>query len=130
MQFNISSGMLRAFSLLVIIQYLLEEKTGEQKTVLIDDFGEGLDYERATKLAKLVFSKMKQNKIQFIATTNDYFLMNSVEIEYWNILQREWDKVKALNYINSKELFDKFRLTGLNNFDLFSSDFLKKENKK
>ena len=46
---------------------------------------------------------MGKNKIQFITTTNDRFLMNAVDIEKWNILIRENEKVKALNYTNSKK---------------------------
>ena len=126
-QMHVSSGMLRAFALLVVFQYLLSEKKSKYGTILVDDFGEGLDYERSTKLAQLIFSKIDKSNIQLITTTNDRFLMNSVDIENWNILNREGDLVSALNYQNSKEVFDKFKLTGLSNFDLFSSDYLVKE---
>lgn len=124
LQTELSSGMIRAFALLVIIQYLLSENRDENSTILIDDFGEGLDFDRATKLAEIIFQKMAKKNIQFITTTNDRFLMNTVDIENWNVLNREYDKVKALNYDNSKKLFDEFKITGLSNFDLFSSDYL------
>lgn len=116
-----SQGMHRTMSLLAHIEYLLKQ---EVSLILIDDLCEGLDYERATKLGKLLVEKLENSNIQFIATSNDSFLMDVIPIKYWNILQRDGNTVRALNYQNSKEQFDKFRLTGLSNFDLFSSDYL------
>ena len=52
--------------------------------------------------------------------------MNSVPIEYWNILKREGTTVSAYNYKNNKKSFDEFKLTGLSNFDIFSSNILSK----
>lgn len=126
-QTDTSSGMFRAFALLVVFQYLLDEKKNNSSTVLVDDFGEGLDYDRSTRLAELIFAKMNKSNIQFITTSNDRFLMNSVDIKNWNILNREGNNVSALNYQNSKNIFDKFKLTGLSNFDLFSSNYLANE---
>jgi predicted ATPase len=125
-QTEISNGMMRAFALLVMIQYLLDEEKDQKRLVLIDDFGEGLDYERTRELAKIIFSKMNRDSIQFIATSNHELLMNVVDIKNWNIIEREGTKVSALNYENSKERFDDFQLTGLNNFDLLASSYLKK----
>lgn len=129
LQMHISSGMFRAFALLVILRYLMEESNGALSTVLVDDLGEGLDYDRSTQLAKIVFEKMSKNNLQLIAATNDRFLMNAVDIKNWNILLREVNKAKAVNYSNNKKLFDEFKLTGLSNFDLFSSDFLTQNGK-
>jgi AAA domain, putative AbiEii toxin, Type IV TA system len=120
--YELSSGMFRTIGLLAFIDFNLEKKN--LTTVAIDDLGEGLDYERATKLGKLLLEKIENSNIQLIATSNDSFLMDVIPIKYWNILQREGNTVRALNYQNSKELFDKFKLTGLSNFDLFSSDYL------
>lgn len=122
-QNQISSGMFRAFALLVILRYLTESN-GASSTVLVDDLGEGLDYERSTQLAKIVFEKVNKSNLQFIATTNDRFLMNAVDIRNWNVLLRDANKVKAINYTNNKKIFDQFKLTGLINFDLFSSNYL------
>ena len=119
---EMSQGMLRALSLLIFIENVIANNN--VSTVIVDDLGEGLDYERATKLGKLLVEKLENSNIQFIATSNDSFLMDVIPIKYWNILQRDGNTVRALNYQNSKEQFDKFKMTGLSNFDLFSSDYL------
>lgn len=124
-QRGISQGMFRALALLTIVNHFLDVGK-DMPTFLVDDLGEGLDYERATKLTKLIHDKVQGKKVQFIATTNDSFLMNVVDISCWNILLRDAGNVSAYNYDNSKELFDEFKLTGLSNFDLLSSDFLSK----
>lgn len=123
-QYEVSNGMFRAFSLLVIIQHLIDK--GKTETILVDDLCEGMDYSRGKNYAKLIFEKVHNSQIQFIATTNDQFLMNHVDIKKWNILYRNKMKVHAFNYVNSKEVFDEFRLLGLNNFDIFTSSELKK----
>jgi len=122
LQQALSQGMYRSLFLLIFIHHLIEKE--HAKMIIIDDLCEGLDYDRATKLGKLLFSRMEENKIQFVATSNDYFLMNVVDVKYWNIVHREGNQIKVHNYSNSKEKFDKFRVSGLNNFDLFSSNFL------
>jgi AAA15 family ATPase/GTPase len=121
-EYQLSQGMFRALALIVYIQYVVQNNYVSM--ILIDDLGEGLDYERATKLGKLLVEKLENSNIQFIATSNDSFLMDVIPIKYWNILQRKGDTVRTLNYHNSKERFDKFLMTGLSNFDLFSSDYL------
>ena len=113
--------MFRALSL--IIQLNFAEHESLPSCVLIDDIGEGLDFERSSKLIKLIIEKSKKSKIQLILATNDRFVMNNVPLEYWSIIQRIGDECKIYNYKNSKKLFDDFDLTGLNNFDFFSSNF-------
>lgn len=124
-QFEISQGMFRAFSLLTIFEYLrLQDKIS---TILIDDFGEGLDFERSKKLAEILFGNKRsksKSKIQFIVTSNDCFLMNSIPLKNLTICSRNNHKIRCLNYSNSKEKFEEWQLLGLNNFDLFSSNFL------
>jgi AAA domain, putative AbiEii toxin, Type IV TA system len=119
---ELSQGMERVFDVLALIEELSKNK--KALFIAIDNLSEGLDYERATKLGKLLVEKLENSNIQFIATSNDSFLMDVIPIKYWNILQRDGNTVRALNYQNSKERFDKFLMTGLSNFDLFSSDYL------
>ena len=122
---EISTGMYRVLGILAYIEFNLAKDY--VSTIAIDDLGEGLDYERATKLGKLLVEKLENSSIQFIATSNDSFLMDVIPIKYWNILQRDGNTVHALNYQNSKAQFDKFKMTGLSNFDLFSSDYLSRK---
>lgn len=129
LQTQISSGMFRAFALLVILRYLSEEAKDVASTILIDDLCEGLDYDRSTQFAKLIFEKTDLKNVQLIATTNDRFLMNVVDIKNWNLLVRDKNIISSLNYSNSKKVFDEFKLTGLSNFDLFSSDYLAENGK-
>jgi energy-coupling factor transporter ATP-binding protein EcfA2 len=120
-QTEISDGMFRALSL--IIQLNFAENESVPSCILIDDVGEGLDFDRSSKLIKLVIEKSKKTKVQLILATNDKFVMNNVPLEYWSIIQRIDDKCRIYNYKNSKKLFDEFDFTGLNNFDFFSSNF-------
>jgi hypothetical protein len=82
-----------------------------------------LDYDRATKLGKIVFDLCKEKNIQLVATSNDTFLMDVVDISHWNILQRAGKVVTTINERSHPELFEQFRYTGLSNFDFFNSDF-------
>ncbi|MCP4214856.1 MAG: ATP-binding protein [bacterium] len=116
-QHLMSQGMYRAFSLIFILEYLLQTDT--RCTVIIDDLGEGLDYEKATALTRLLTGKLKHSKIQLIAATNERFLVNAVDFEDLNVLDRDGHLVRAYNYVNSKERFDEFKITGLTNFDFF-----------
>lgn len=123
--YKLSQGMFRSLAVIIFIDYLIANK--KPATIIIDDLGEGLDYDRATKLGKLVFKKCADNGIQLIATSNDSFLMDVVDIENWNVLHRNGKTVHCLNNRNHPELIEKFRFTGLSNFDFFSSNFLAKQ---
>lgn len=125
---NLSKGMFRTLYLLIYLEYVA--KSGKPATLLIDDLCEGLDYDRSTKLGKYVFDYCSENDIQLIATSNDSFLMDVVDLNYWSILQREGSKVSAINHENHPELFEDFSFTGLSNFDLLSSDFITRHNNK
>ncbi|KWT84933.1 hypothetical protein ASN18_1863 [Candidatus Magnetominusculus xianensis] len=117
-QANMSQGMYRALSLVVIIQYLIS--LDKECTIVIDDLGEGLDFERSSKITKWLFETLRNSKIQLIATSNDRFLINSVDLECINILERNGHVVESFNYYNNKERFDEFKFMGLNNFDMLS----------
>ena len=105
-------------AILVTINYIMQE--GAEGTIVIDDIGEGIDFERSSRLIELIFKRAENTGIQLIATSNDRFLMNSVDIKYWNVFERKRNTVQAFNYKNSREAFDEFSLTGLNNFDFFA----------
>lgn len=122
---QLSQGMLRAVHL--VIDILHYNSTRANMLYLIDDITEGLDYARAKKLGKWVFDTCQERGAQLIATTNDSFLMDTIDIEHWNVLNREGNEIQCLNYENNKELFDKFHYKGLSNFDFFSSSFLKNQ---
>jgi len=119
---EISQGMVRTISILILTRYLINLK--KQFTLIIDDLAEGIDYDRATKLGKLLFDLLESSKIQLISTSNDNFLMNSVDIKYWTILKRENHIIKCFNMKTHNKLFEEFSFTGLSNFNLFSSNFL------
>lgn len=120
--FQLSSGMLRVLYILCFLEYV--KKMNGQRTLLIDDLGEGLDYSRATQLGKKVFETCENEGVQLIASSNDSFMMDVVDISKWQIIRRDNKKLTVLNQANTPELFHRFRMTGLSNFDLFSSDFI------
>jgi predicted ATPase len=120
-QIEMSQGMFRAFSLLIQMNYSLA--FNKPSCILIDDIGEGLDYERVQLLINLIIDKAKNADIQVFMTSNDRFVMNKVPLEYWSAIQRDKKKSVFYNYRNSKETFDDFAFTGLNNFDFFATQF-------
>lgn len=122
-QRDMSQGMFRAFSVLVQLNYYI--LCGNKGFVIIDDIGEGLDFARAKHLVQLLISKGRKANIQLIMSTNDSFIMNAVDIENWAVIMREGHKISLFNYDNSKEIFEEFKFTGLNNFDFYASEFFR-----
>jgi energy-coupling factor transporter ATP-binding protein EcfA2 len=120
-QLAMSQGMFRALSILIQINYSL--LSGEPSCILVDDIGEGLDFSRSSSLVRLMVEKIQGSATQLIMATNDRFIMNNVPLEYWIILERRGGECIQRNYRNSKQMFDEFELTGLSNFDLFSSNY-------
>lgn len=120
-QTEMSQGMFRALSLLIQLNYSILSKS--PSCILIDDIGEGLDYERAKNLIDLIIEKVKDTNIQVIMTTNDRFIMNKIPLEFWSVIQRLPGKALFYNYQNSKETFDEFKYSGLSNFDFFETQF-------
>jgi len=116
-----SQGMFRTLSLIIQINYLL--LSSQPSCILIDDIGEGLDFERSQAMINLLIDKAKTGLIQLIMTTNDRFIMNGVPLEYWSVIQRKPGLAKLHNINNSPKIFDDFKFTGLNNFDFFATDF-------
>lgn len=122
-QMEMSSGMFRALSLIIQLEYAI--LLDKPSCILIDDIGEGLDYERSTELIKLVIEKAENSKVQIIMTSNDRFVMNNVPLKYWQVVARGERGVCFFNQINSEAPFEDFKYTGLNNFDFFASEFYK-----
>lgn len=120
-QHEISQDMFRALSLIIQLNYSLLAKI--PSCILIDDIGEGLDYDRSKKLIDLIIQKAKKSAVQLIMTTNDRFVMNKTPLEYWSVIKREKNRSIFYNYRNAKERFEEFAYTGLNNFDFFACDF-------
>jgi energy-coupling factor transporter ATP-binding protein EcfA2 len=121
-QGNISTGMFRALSLFIQLNYSLLDHL--PSCILIDDIGEGLDFSRSAALIGLLIEKVKGTQVQLIMATNNRFVMNRVPLEYWSVIRRVPNGARIYNYRNSKAIFDDFEFTGLSNFDFFSSDYL------
>lgn len=121
-QVTMSQGMYRVLALLINVNYLLVKKTST--CVIIDDVGEGLDFERSCGLITMLRKKADESNIQVIMSTNDRFVMNEVPLNEWTVLHRRGSEVYVSNYSNSKEKFDEFRFTGLSNFSFFEMDYL------
>ena len=121
---QLSSGMLRTLYLLCYMEYI--KKNSKASLLLIDDMSEGLDYYRSTCLGRMIFDDCRQNGLQVIASSNDAFLMDVVDISNWQILRRIGSKVTSINQYTHPDLFRNFKMTGLSNFDFFSSNFIDK----
>jgi energy-coupling factor transporter ATP-binding protein EcfA2 len=121
-QHSMSQGMFRTLSILIHVNY--SQMAKKSISILIDDIGEGLDFDRSCRLIDLLRKRAKDSNIQLILSTNDRFVMNRVPLEEWSVLQRHGSYVRVRNYENSKELFEEFKFTGLSNFSLLETDFL------
>ena len=124
-QFVISSGMFRALSILIHLEYAI--LSGLPSCILIDDIGEGLDFDRSCALIELLMKKATHSQVQLVMSTNDRFVMNKVPLEAWSVLQRQGGTVRVRNYRNSRAIFDDFKYTGLSNFDFLATDFVNEE---
>ncbi len=120
-QHSMSQGMFRVLSILVHVNYAQMAK--KSTCLLIDDIGEGLDFDRSCRLIDLLRNKAKMSNIQLVLSTNDRFVMNRVPLEEWSVLQRRGSHVKVLNYDNSRDLFEEFKFTGLSNFSFLEMGF-------
>jgi predicted ATPase len=121
-QDEISQGMFRSISILIQVNYLLLSK--KATAIIIDDIGEGLDFDRSSKLIEILRTKVTSSNIQLIMTTNDSFVMNKVPLDEWVILQRTGGAVKAITKENAPDIFDDFKFTGLSSFSMLEMDFI------
>lgn len=122
---EMSRGLISALSVLIKVNSCLLNKSKNHPNVclLIDDFGDGLDYQRCRELTHLILEKVRGTHIQLIMATNNEVVMNIVPLENWSIIHRTAKKSVVFNIHNSKEKFDEFVFTGLNNFDFFGTEF-------
>jgi hypothetical protein len=130
-QGEMSQGMYRALAIIVHInanilwtQEGMRGRTialGDAPMIVIDDIGEGLDFDRSRRLVDLLMKKSEEHNIQLIMSSNDRFIMNDVPLEYWTVLHRTGGVVHPINHANNKKIFEDFEYLGLNNFDFFSN---------
>jgi energy-coupling factor transporter ATP-binding protein EcfA2 len=120
-QTDMSQGMFRALSVIIHLNYAIIANL--PSAILVDDIGEGLDFERSCKLIDLLRDRALHTTVQLILSTNDRFVMNEVPLAEWSILRRTGGHVRVLNYENSAAMFEEFKFTGLSNFSLFEMDF-------
>lgn len=119
-QMQMSQGMFRALALVIHINAASFSK--QRTLVLIDDIGEGLDYERSASLIDVVTRHATKTGLQLIMTSNDRFVMNRVPLEHWSLLRRTGTVVRAYTQRNSAKEFEEFKYMGLSNFDLLTSE--------
>jgi hypothetical protein len=125
-QFSMSQGMYRVLAVLVHLNFLqLRQSVG---CLLIDDVGEGLDFERSCQLIKLLRKKTENTDLQLIISSNDRFVMNDVPLEEWAILIRRKNHVTVRNYENSAGELEDLEFTGLSNFSLYEMGLLDNKN--
>jgi len=120
-QIEMSQGMYRTLSFIIHLNLALQSKISA--CVLVDDLGEGLDFDRSKLLIDLLIKQINNSDIQMFITTNDRYIMNKMPLKYWSIIERYPKKSVFYNYQNSKSTFEDFKYTGLNNFDFLATDF-------
>ena len=123
-QREMSQGMFRALSLFIMLSYA--RLSNMSLCLLIDDMGEGLDFDSSKKMMDLVIKKVNKSNMQFFMTSNDRQVMNQIPLRYWSVIGRESSKSIFYDYTNSKDTFEDFKYTGLNNFDFLATDFFMK----
>lgn len=116
-QIGMSAGMYRVLALLIHVNFA--QFKGSASSVLIDDIGEGLDFDRSCRLIELLRAKAAEYKFQLVMSTNDKFVMNHVPLDEWTVLHRSGSVVHVRNQENSRVAFDDFKFTGLSNFSFF-----------
>lgn len=123
---EMSNGLYRVLYILFYMFYVSKQNV---KFITIDDLGEGLDYRRSTQLGRLLFEFCKEQDIQLIASSNDCFLMDSVELNNWLILSRKETQIEGISNASYPQLFERFKKMGLRNFDIFRTDFIERHKK-
>ena len=127
-QTKMSQGMFRALSLIVHARYAEVSQTSN--CMIVDDIGEGLDFERASSLVKMLSKSASGHAVQLVMATNDRFIMNAVSVDCWRGLVRKGRVIHVKSQDTDPELFEEFRLSGLSNFDLFATDFFQSKRRR
>ena len=109
---NASAGMKKIIFLITCLN-LVNKGT----CILIDNLGDGLDFQRSIEIVTILEEKASDKQI--IVCTNNEILLNQTDIRNWNILHRDGSNVKAYNYKNSKERLIRFADSGLSNYEYF-----------
>lgn len=115
MQHEISQGMWRCIALCVYLA--LARYSDDQHTLIIDDVGEGLDFQRGENLISVLLQAANDWGVQLVMASNDYYVLNNVPIEGWIILQRSNGAVETYTAKNSQQRFAEFQALGLRNTD-------------
>jgi len=121
-QIYMSQGMFRALS--IVIQLNFSQRSHHPSCILIDDIGEGLDFDRSCSLIELIMSKALTTNVQLLMSTNDRFVMNKVPLKHWALIQRHGSICRVFNNSNSHDKFEAFKFTGMNNFDFLATNFI------
>jgi len=121
----LSQGMFRALSLVVQVNYDLLSK--KASCIVVDDVGEGLDYERSAHMVELLRSKAEKAEVQLIMATNDRYIMNGVPLDMWSVISREGWRCRVYNKGNARKAFEEFKSTGMSNFDFLAFDYYSKK---
>ena len=124
----ISQGMYRTLSILARTELLMRLKI--PSLLMIDDIGEGLDFERSSRLIAVLVGIAERSELQLMLSTNDRYVMNQVPLKYWQILYRQGPSVTVINHRNSASTFERFSRYGLSNFDFFSHKFFLDQDEK
>ncbi|QRM55311.1 AAA family ATPase [Sinorhizobium sp. BG8] len=117
-----SDGMFSALAIIIHLTYGLLSQSPE--CILLDDIGQGLDFERSSALIEVLVEEITESQAQIIMTSNDRFIMNAMNLDYWTVLVRDKTTVRPFNKFNSPEKFKDFKFTGLSNFDFFSQSYV------
>ena len=120
-QTDMSQGMFCALAVLIHVNYAAI--ASRPNCIIIDDIGEGLDFDRSLGLIEVVQRRTAESDVQLLMATNDRFVMNNVPLKAWSVLRRSGGRVRVMNYGNSKAIFDDFKFTGLSNFSFLEMDF-------
>ena len=110
------------FSILIQVNYSQMSKNAT--CILVDDIGEGLDFERSWRLIEVLREKADESSVQLILSTNDRFVMNHVPLEEWSVLQCHGALRASADCENSRNVFEEFKFTGLSNFSFLEMDFV------